>query len=135
MSDSSQKNGGFSRRAVTIGGSIAAALGIAALGLSVPRWLGRHYAKSPYDDLFAMLVDRESAVKVGQAAIETAGGMHNIPFDYAGLAKSLRSILARRTLGDVTASDLAEGKLLEVHGWVLPQTLVLLSMLAAAEDR
>ena len=129
---------GLSRRAVTIGGSIAAALGIAALGLSVPRWLGKHYAKSPYDDLFALLVDREAAVKVGQAAIETmetSGGMHDIPFDYAGLAKELRSSLARRTLADVTASDLAQDKLLEVHGWVLPQTLVLLSVLAAVEDR
>ena len=129
---------GLSRRAVTIGGSIAAALGIAALGLSVPRWLSKHYVKSQYDDLFALLVDRESAVKVGHAAMEameTSGGPNHFPPDYAGLAKELRSSLARRTLADVTASDLAQDKLLEVHGWVLPQTLVLLSVLAAVEDR
>lgn len=128
----------FSRRAVTIGGGIAAALGIAALGLSVPRWLGKRYAKSTYDDLFAQLVDRESAVKVGQAAIETMetnGGPNHLLPSYAALANDLRHRLSRRTLADLTASDLAGGKLLEVHGWILPETLVLLSMLAASEDR
>ena len=137
MSGSSQKNGGFSRRAVTIGGSIAAALGIAALGVSVPRWLAKNYAKSRYDDLFALLMDRESAVKVGHAAIETMetnGGPNHYPPDYAGLANDLRHRLSRRTLADVTASDLAEDKLLEVQGWVLPQTLVLLSVLAASVE-
>ncbi|MEJ0025091.1 MAG: hypothetical protein WDN01_03590 [Rhizomicrobium sp.] len=120
---------GYSRRAVTVGGGIAAALGIAALGITVPRLFGRQYRKTPYDDLFAQLVDREEAVKVGAAALKTAG-----PVTPAKLAKELRPRLGQRTLLVAADSDLAEGKLLEVQGWVLPETLVLLCELAALES-
>ena len=124
---------GPSRRAVTIGGGVAAALGITALGISVPRLFGRHYRSTPYDDLFAQLVDRGEAVKVGAAMLprlpEGAGRPRT-----GGLARDIRQRLERRTLLEVTNSDLAEGKLLEVEGWVLPETLVLLCVLAAMED-
>ncbi|HJW42279.1 MAG TPA: hypothetical protein VJ476_13775 [Rhizomicrobium sp.] len=128
---------GPSRRAVTIGGGIAAALGIAALGITVPRLFGRHYRRTPYDDLLSLLIDREAAKRVGQAAIETAAA-HSFEGvlrpDPAGLAKALRQRMERRTLAEVTNSDLAQGSLLEVKGWVLPETLVMLSVLAARES-
>ena len=43
----SDLNRGFSRRAVTIGGGIAAALGIAALGVTVPGLLHKRYRHTP----------------------------------------------------------------------------------------
>jgi hypothetical protein len=124
---------GSSRRAVTIGGGIAAALGIAALGITVPRLFGRHYRRTPYDDLLSLLIDREAAIRVGQVAAKTAsdGVLHP---DAAGLAKALRQRMERRTLAEVTNSDLAQAMVLEVKGWVLPQTLVMLSVLAALES-
>jgi len=120
---------GYSRRAVTVGGGIAAALGIAALGITVPRLFGRHYRRTPYDDLFAQLIDRDEAVKVGIAALAAAR-----PITAAKLAREIRQRLDQRSLQVAVNSDLAEGKLAEVKGWVLPETVVLLSMLAALEN-
>ena len=127
---------GFSRRSVTIGGGIAAALGIAALGITVPRLFGRHYRKTPYDDLFALLVDRDAAVKVGQPVAARLGSLDILPpkAKAKDVARTLRSRLERRTLAEVTNSDLAQGRLIEVNGWVLPETLVLLCLLAAWES-
>ena len=120
---------GFSRRAVAIGGGIAAALGIAALGVTVPRLLGRRYRQSPYDDLFAQLVDRDEAVKVGRAMLD--GGFR---IDARTVGRDLRQRFERRNLDEVTDSDLAQGKLLEAQGWVLPESLALLCALAAEES-
>lgn len=120
---------GFSRRAVTVGGGIAAALGIAAIGITVPRLFGHRYRRTPYDDLFAQLVDRGEAAKVGSAALDSIGNV-----TAAKLAKEVRQRMDRRTLLETANSDLAEGKLAEVHGWVLPETLVLLCALAAVES-
>ena len=125
----------FSRRAVTIGGGIAAALGIAALGLSLPRWLGKHYAKSTYDDLFAQLVDRDAAVLVGERAlteigpgeVERVGGAPTI-------ARELRERLNGRTLAQVVAIELAGERMSEVGGWLLPTTLLNLCLLATLQE-
>ena len=130
---------GFSRRAVAIGGSIAAALGIAALGITVPRLFRHHYRESAYDDLFAQLVDRDAAVLVGRKAIEEHNQIpvvidHPRPLDADEIAKTLRQRMDRRTLAEVTNSDLAESKLAEIAGWVLPQTVALLCVLAALES-
>jgi hypothetical protein len=119
---------GYSRRAVAVGGSIAAALGLTALGVTVPRLLGHRYRRTPYDDLLAQLVDRDAAVKLGKEA--RVLGPHGIP----DLPNGLRQRLKGRTLADVTREDLAKGLVVEVKGWVLPVTLVLLSMLAAQES-
>ncbi len=127
---------GPSRRAVTVGGGIAATLGLLAVGVTVPRLIGHHYRASRYDDLFANLIDRDEAVKLGQAALRqgTKYQFDSVLSDpIAGLARNLRSRLERRTLAEVANSDLAEGRLAEVQGWVLPQSLVLLCMLAARE--
>jgi hypothetical protein len=125
---------GFSRRSVAIGGGIALTLGLGALGVSVPRWLHR-YRPSPYDDLLAQLVDRDSAASVGAAALAghafaSVSGLGST-VSAAHLATELRHRLERRSLAEVTDSYLAQGKLSEVKGWVLPETLVVLGALAA----
>jgi hypothetical protein len=127
---------GFSRRSVAIGGGIALTLGLGALGVSLPRWLHR-YRPSPYDDLLGQLVNRDAAATVGTAALagdalSGVGGLGNNA-SAAHLATELRHRLERRSLAEVTDSDLAQGKLSEVKGWVLPETLVVLGALAAAE--
>jgi hypothetical protein len=127
----------FSRRAVAIGGGIAAALGLTAIGITVPRLFGRRYRQTPYDDLLAQLVDREAAVKLGKVAYEKMGEISGIADLYPkapALASELRQRLERRTLAEVTRSDLATGRLVEIKGWVLPETMVLLSVLAALES-
>ncbi len=129
---------GYSRRAVTIGGGIAAALGIAALGVTVPRLLGHRYRQSAYDDLFAQLPDRDAAVRVGRATLDQASRIAAPAGtrlqDSKSLARALRQRLERRTLREVTDSDLAQNSLTEVQGWVMPATVVLLSVLAADES-
>ncbi len=50
---------GYSRRSVAVGGGIAAALGLTALGITMPRLFGRRYPQTPYDDLLAQLIDRD----------------------------------------------------------------------------
>jgi len=117
---------GFSRRAVTIGGGIAAALGITALGVTVPRLLRRRYRQTPYDDLLSQLIDRDAAAKVGLIVDGRS--------EPQTIAPELRRRLGRRTLAEVTNADLAEGKLTEVKGWVMPATLVLLCSLAASVE-
>lgn len=130
---------GFSRRAVTVGGGIAAALGLTALGVTVPRLFGHHYRKTPYDDLLAQLVDRDAAAKVGRAALgqDAAQPGMVMPWQLSTrtIVKALRARLERRTLAEVTNAELAEGALVEVRGWVMPSTLVMLSVLAAAAER
>lgn len=133
MSGPSDK-GRFSRRSVAIGGGIAVALGLTAVGVTVPHLFAKRYKPSPYDDLFAKLVDRDAAVKLGRAALESRARSRALPIDYAGMARVLRGRLSRRSLTDVTASDLDQNKLAEAQGWVLPETLLLLSVLAASES-
>jgi len=129
---------GYSRRAVAIGGGIAAALGITALGVTVPRLLGHRYRQSAYDDLFAQLQDRDAAVRVGRATLNQRHGLPPLGTgglqDSKALARALRQRLERRTLHEVTDSDLAQNSLAEVQGWVMPVTVVLLSVLAADES-
>ncbi len=127
MSPLNPKGGGLSRRAVTIGGGIAAALGIAALGVTVPGLMSRHYKQTPYDDLLAQLGDRNAAMIVGKAARAPAAKPQE-------LADMLRPRLERRNLTEVSRADVAEGKLAEVRGWVMPETVVMLSTLAALES-
>jgi hypothetical protein len=119
----------YSRRAVAVGGGIAVALGLTAVGVTVPRLLHHRYRPSPNDDLFAYLVDRDAAVRVGKA-VEMPPPNH-LTFDLAG---GLRKSLKGRTLAEATHEDLAKGLVVEVKGWVLPATVVGLAMLAAQES-
>jgi hypothetical protein len=120
---------GFSRRAVAIGGGVAVALALGAIGVTVPLLLPRRYRSTPYDDLFAQLIDREAAVKVGNAALDNGTARPTA----SDLGKELRQRFERRNLAEVANSDLAQGKLSEVKGWVLPESLTLLCVLAAEE--
>jgi len=83
----------------------------------------KHYAPTPYDDVLAALADREQAVKFGAL-------VRNVP-DVSGLAAKLRANLKAGGLGAAAKADAGAGRVMEVDGWVVPQSVALLSALAA----
>jgi len=83
----------------------------------------KHYPPTPYDDLLARLTDREEAAKLGA---QMPGS-----FDLAGQSARLRSIFRNQDLAAAAHADIAAGHMVEVGGWVLPETVALLAVLAA----
>lgn len=83
----------------------------------------KHYAPTPYDDILATLDDREQAAKFG-AAVSGMG-------DAKTLAARLRRILKETNLSAAAKADVAAGRVIEADGWVVPQSVALLSALAA----
>jgi len=115
-----------SRRTALIGGGVTATLFAVAFGLTFPRLFGRRYAPTPYDDLLAHLVDRDRAARVG-AEIRLA----EPKFDGKAAARELRQRFEQRDIAEVCDADVREGRLAEVGGWVLPESLAELCALAA----
>jgi hypothetical protein len=83
----------------------------------------KHYAPTPYDDLLARLTDREQAAKLGA---QLTGS-----FDLASQSARLRDTFRKQDLAAAVNADLAAGHMVEVGGWVLPETVAILSALAS----
>jgi hypothetical protein len=83
----------------------------------------KHYPPTPYDDVLSVLVDREEAARLG--ALVGDAPAPDV------LATRLRTILKPNGLAGAVGSDIAAGRLTEVDGWVVPQSVALLSALAA----
>jgi hypothetical protein len=83
----------------------------------------KHYPPTPYDDVLAELVDREQAARLGTRVSDapTPGN----------LAVKLRTRLKPDGLAAAAGADIAAGRMVEVDGWVLPESVALLSALAA----
>ncbi len=111
----------MNRRALLAG--LAAAGTVVAAGLyRFTDMFGKRHPSTPYDDLLTHLADREQAAKLGAAVRDTP--------DAPALAARLRASMS----GDLAAAaeaDIAAGRLLEVQGWLLPQSVALLAALAA----
>ena len=108
---------------------VGSGAGVAAAiigGVLAPRWLGRHYPPTPYDDLLTLLDDREAAKQMGRAFLRAHPN-----FTAAKAAAALRQHIGKRTLEAVLESEAADGRLTEAGHWVLPQTLAGLCALAA----
>jgi hypothetical protein len=104
------------------------AAGIAVAAAGVYRFTDlfvKHYAPTPYDDVLAQLVDREQAAKLGVAALNGLPG-----FDARVAAMRLRATLGGG-LAAAVAADAMAGHVREVDGWLVPESLALLSALAA----
>jgi hypothetical protein len=125
--DVAMKDRGVSRRRLVVGGGVAAVLGAAAVGLTLPRLLRRRYAPTPYDDLLAQLIDRDSAARVGLAVRD-----RDPEFSDKKAARELRQRFEQRNLAEVMDADTAEGRIAEAGGWVMPKSLVELCALAAS---
>lgn len=102
--------------------------GGAALGtIAGARLLLRpRFAPTPYDDLIALLPDRDGSAQIGETLLAQMGD-----FEPVILAEKLRRHMAGRMLADVAAEDAGEGRLIEANGWVLPETAGLICALAA----
>ena len=116
-----------SRRPVLSG--ILAVFGVAIMGsiaLEAPRLARRRYKPGPFDDLLAKLPDRDNGGRVGAAVIA------EMPeFGATRTAQRPRAKLAATSLADAMSADLAQNRLVEVRGWILPDTLANLCALAA----
>jgi len=86
----------------------------------------KHYPPTPYDDVLA-LIDREQAAKLGAAALKAMPD-----FDAAKAAVKLR---AARDAGGLyytpAAQDADMHYMIEVDGWVVPESVALIAALAA----
>ena len=83
----------------------------------------KHYPPTPYDDLLTRLVDREEAIRLGARMTGD--------FDVQRQAARLRATFAHQDLATAIQADIAAGRLVELDGWVVPETLGLLSALAS----
>ncbi len=81
----------------------------------------KHYPPTPYDDVLAALADREQAAKFGAS----------VPGAPDALAARLRATIKPLGLAAAARADIAAGRIVEVDGWVVPQSVALLSGLAA----
>jgi hypothetical protein len=114
----------FTRRGVLIGaGGVVA---VAAVAFEGSRLLRKHYAPSPYDDLLALLDDRDADAQIGEAVLADIKD-----FDPKEVSAELRQRIGKHPLAQIMIEDAKEGRLLEVNGWIMPKTLALLCALAA----
>jgi hypothetical protein len=98
---------------------IAAAAGGTAWKLRVFR---KHYPPTPYDDLLDQIADREPAIVFGQTARKSLPGAVQLA---AQLRRDGRKLAVR------AAADPGEAQIMEVAGWVVPQSVALYAALAA----
>jgi hypothetical protein len=111
------------KRRTLIGGVVAAGAAVAAGIYRFTDLFVKHYPPTPYDDLLGQLTDREQAAKLGAKAPLTS--------DAQSQAARLRASLQGRDLATAANADIAAGRLVEVDGWLVPQTLAELCALAA----
>jgi len=107
--------------------NILAGLAVATAGLATGaawkfRVFGKHYPRTPYDDLLDQIADREPAILFGQAAAKSSP-------ETARLAADLRR--DGRTLAARAAAEPATGRVREVDGWLVPQSVAQYAALTA----
>lgn len=112
------------RRQAMIGG--AAVTGAVIGGVGARLLFRKRFSPTPYDDLIALVDDRDGAAQIGETVLAKSED-----FEPLALAASLRTRIAKRRLATVIAEDAANGRLVEGGGWVLPETLALICALAA----
>jgi len=106
-----------------IAGVVAAGAAVAAGLYRFTDLFVKHYPPTPYDDVLSVLVDRQEAARLG-ARVNAAPAP-------GALATKLRAILKPAGLAGAVGADIAAGRLTEVDGWVVPESVALLSALAA----
>ena len=111
------------KRRTVIASVVAASAAVAAGLYRFTDLVAKHYAPTPYDDVLARLMDRQQAARLGAKVTGTP--------DPASLAAQLRLRLNPNGLAAAAQDDVAAGRVLEVDGWVLPQSVALLAALAA----
>jgi hypothetical protein len=108
------------RRAMLMAGAGLGALLLGAGGYEAWRHFGKRYPRTPYDDLFALIPDREAMEKLSKA-VRRHGDVY---IDPRSTAQAIRSEVANRPFVDVLGRDIRDDRMTEVGGWVLPTTMV-----------
>jgi hypothetical protein len=111
------------KRRTVIAGVAAVGAAAAAGVYRFTDLLVKHYPPTPYDDLLVQLVDRQQASRLGAK-------LSGAP-DAGALAAQLRAGLKPDSLTATAEAEAAAGRVMEVDGWVVPQTVALLSALAS----
>ena len=111
------------RRRTLIGTAVAAGAALAAGLYRFTDLLVKHYPPTPFDDVLAALKDREQAARLGAR-------LKDAPAPEA-LAARLRPLLKPGGLTAAAKADAGAGRLVEIEGWVVPESVALLSALAA----
>jgi hypothetical protein len=106
-------------------GVIATAVAAVVAVRELPLLRRHRYKRTSYDDLMAKLDDREAAAKFGKLL------PNSVTLNSAALVTLLRARLKTDGLVQVSQRELAQGRVLEVGGWVVPETFTLLCVLAA----
>jgi hypothetical protein len=120
-------NQNIPRRPVLIALGAALGVGVIGGGLYESGLFGSHvHSAAGYEDLLSGLGDRDTANRLGDAVLGEAE-----TFETRRIASELRKHIAHRPLPVVLADDLAEDRIVETQGWVLPETLALLCGLSA----
>jgi hypothetical protein len=90
----------------------------------------KHYAPTPYDDLLSKLDDRDWAARFGAAA------QRALP-DYRPQAAAVRlhGLVGSGTLQTAALRDAGAGRLVEVQGWLVPESVALIAALAKSNTR
>jgi hypothetical protein len=115
----------LSRRATVL--ATAVGLGVAAtVAFEVSYLFGTHYPPTPYDDLLALLADRDAAKTVGRTFLSQHPG-----FSPKTAAQALRGHLRKRDLPSLLTEEIGHGELSVAGGWIMPATLLGLCALAA----
>lgn len=125
---------GLTRRPLLAGFLALLGLGMAgALVYEGPRLFRRRYPATPYDDLLDQLPDRDSAAKLGRAVLAEipANSDAAILLDPKTAADDLRHGPAQGSLARAAELDAAQGRIAEVHGWILPISLLPVAAMAA----
>jgi hypothetical protein len=119
----------MNRRAMLAGaGALIAALAARAMWTLKP--FRKHYAPTPYDDLLSRLDDRDWAARFGAAAQKA------LP-DYRpeSAAMRLHGLMGSGTLKTAALRDAGAGRLMEVDGWLVPESVALIAALAKSNTR
>ncbi len=114
------------RRAILLGGGAVLATAVGGAVAWKLRLFGPHYPPTPYDDVLNRLDDREWARKFGARAVKT---MPEASAD--ATAARLRSLLGSGTLQQAAARDAEESRLAEADGWLVPESVAQMAVLAA----
>ena len=118
------------RRLVVAGAAIGGAVVVSGIALEIPRMF-RHRASGQYADLVNLLYDPDRAATVGD--ILDAGDFANTGTrEMDAMAGRLRKRIETASLGRLLAEDDRDiDRMVEADGWVIPETLAELCVLAA----
>jgi hypothetical protein len=105
-------------------GVVAAAVAAVVAVRELPLLRRHRYRPTPYDDLMSKLDDRDAAAAFGKSAPADA-------LKTPALVTLLRARLKTESLAQVSQRELAQGHVLEVGGWIVPESFTLLCVLAA----